>query len=478
VTILDAMESPDLFGPFFQGTHWRAWKAFLGAVFGLPLGPNLRAIYEKHTERSELPTALPKEAYMEVGRRGGKSRIAAFMATYVAAFRDYHPYLAPGELALIPVLASDMDQAGAIFGYVNGFVENIPALRPLIAGKPTGQRVVFHTGVEIKVRAATFRGLRGRPIPLALGDEIAFWRNEESRNPDHEILRAILPGMLTIPDSLFAGLSSPYARRGLLWDRHKAHYGKNNPRVLIWKASTLDMNPTADREEIALAYEDDPISAAAEYGGEFRRDLEAYVPQEVVDAAMEGQPPERLPMAGVTYHAFTDPSGGSADSFTLAIAHKLGDRGVLDRVLEERPPFSPEGVVAKFCEVLRAYGITIVHGDHYAGEWPREQFAKHGVTYRVADQSKSELYLAFLPALMSERVDLIASPRLTNQFCALDRRTSRAGRDSVDHPPGGHDDVANAVAGVLAPLVGGINTGSGALEFMTEALARGSRKAS
>ena len=89
----------------------------------------------------------------------------------------------------------------------------------LLAKKPTGQHVLLRTGVEIKVRAATFRGIRGRPIPLALCDEIAFWRSEDSANPDTEVLDAIRPAMATIPNSMLLLASSPYARRGAMWKR-------------------------------------------------------------------------------------------------------------------------------------------------------------------------------------------------------------------------------------------------------------------
>jgi hypothetical protein len=34
----------------------------------------------------------------------------------------------------------------------------------------------------------------------------------------------------------------------------------------------------------------------------------------------------------------------------------------------------------------------------------------------------------------------------------LERRTARSGKDSIDHAPNGHDDVANAVAGVASLL--------------------------
>jgi hypothetical protein len=46
-------------------------------------------------------------------------------------------------------------------------------------------------------------------------------------------------------------------------------------------------------------------------------------------------------------------------------------------------------------------------------------------------------------------VELLDLPRLTAQLVGLERRVSRGGRDSIDHLPGGHDDVVNAVAGAL-----------------------------
>jgi hypothetical protein len=81
------------------------------------------------------------------------------------------------------------------------------------------------------------------------------------------------------------------------------------------------------------------------------------------------------------YHAFVDPSGGSNDAMTLAIAHKEGNTVILDMVRERRPPFSPEAVVEEFAKELKNYRITTVIGDRYAGEWPRERFRLHGVNY-------------------------------------------------------------------------------------------------
>ena len=52
-----------------------------------------------------------------------------------------------------------------------------------------------------------------------------------------------------------------------------------------------------------------------------------------------------------------------------------------------------------------------------------------------------------LPHIDSTGVDLLDLPRLTTQLVSLERRTARGGKDSVDHGPGGHDDLCNAAAG-------------------------------
>ena len=151
-------------------------------------------------------------------------------------------------------------------------------------------------------------------------------------------------------------------------------------------------------------------------------------PREAVEACIALSVFERGPLPGVRYSAFVDPSGGSRDSFTLAVAHKQDEVTVIDCLREVRPPFSPEGVVAEFATVLRAYRIGKVTGDRYAGEFPREQFRKHGVSYEVSAQPKSDIYVNFLPLLNSGKVELLDHPRLISQLTGLERRTSRAGK--------------------------------------------------
>jgi hypothetical protein len=235
-----------------------------------------------------------------------------------------------------------------------------------------------------------------------------------------------------------------------LWKAYDKYFGKESERVLVWQADSLTMNPTLDQQAIQAAYEEDEAVALAEWGAQFRRDLEAFVSREAIEACTMCGRFELPAIERTPYVAFVDPSGGSADSMTLAVAHgEKGGRVVLDLVREKRPPFSPAAVVLEFIEVLREYRIRRVCGDRYAGEWPREQFRKYGIEYMCAEKVKSDLYRDVLPLLNSGRAELLDHSRLIQQLLSLERRTARGGKDSIDHAPRAHDDLANAAAGAL-----------------------------
>jgi hypothetical protein len=451
--ILDAMGDPNLFRPWFKDMKtWVAWRAFLAALFGLPMSASELVIFQQCTGRDAPPTSRVSEAWLVVGRRGGKSMILALIGAFLAAFIDWTPYLVPGETAVIPIIAADRRQARAIYRYLRAMFQKVPLLAALLEKDPSDDEVVLKSGITIEITTASFRTIRGVTVIAALLDEIAFWRTGDAANPDFEILAALRPAMATIPQPMLLAASSPYAKRGELWDAYRRFFGKPDP-ILVWKAPTLTMNPAVPRRVIDDAYERDDVSAAAEYGAEFRSDLESYVSREVIEAAVIPDRHELPRVATVVYSAFADPSGGSNDSFTLAIGHRQDGAAVLDAVREHRPPFSPDGVVQEFAGLLLSYGISSVRGDRYAGQWPVERFSTYGISYEPAELTKSDLYRDFLPLLMGRRVELLDNPRLVAQFAGLERRVSRAGKDSIDHQPGGHDDVSNAVAGVCTSLI-------------------------
>jgi len=449
IDILTAIADRNLFKPWFkEPATWRAWHSFLAALFGLNMTDDQLAIYREHTGRDDPPAAPFTEGWLICGRRAGKSAILAICAAYLGCFRDYRQYLAPGEVATIRIMAKDRDQARNIFRYLGALLSEIPLLKRMVV-KETAESYELSNRVVIEVGSASFRSTRGYSYAAILADELAIWHSDESSNPDIEILRALRPGMLTIPGSMLLCASSPYARRGSLWETYQRSYGKPDPRVLVWKAPTTAMNPTVPQAEIDAEMEKDPANAMAEYMAEFRTDIESFIGIEAVrDCITEGVR-ERLPLRHLRYYGFVDPSGGSNDSMTLGIAHKEGSTTILDVIREVRPPFSPEAVTEDFTKLLKAYRITTVYGDHFGGEWCKEPFRRYGVNYELAEYDKSELYQALLPLINSRGVDLLDNNRLVHELVGLERRTSRGGRDKIDHGRGGHDDVVNAAAGAI-----------------------------
>ena len=449
ISLLQAVNDPAIFAPHFSNNvSWGAWWTVAKAIFALRMNANDEALFTACSGRESPPTARAKETWLICGRRGGKSRFVSLLAVYLATFFDWTAHLAPGEKGHLVIIAADRRQCRVIMSYVRAFLIETPLLRMMVQ-REAAEEIELSNSIIVEVVTCSFKAVRGRTIIAALCDEAAFWSDEDGSNPASEVIAALRPAMATIPGSMLLVASSPYAKRGPLWDAFRKFYGTAG-NVLVWRASTRTMNPQVAQDIIDEAYERDELSAKSEYGAEFRSDLDSYITRETIDElTVPGR--HELPALGAEqYFAFVDPSGGSSDSMTLAVTHRApNNTGVLDAVREYRPPFSPEAVVKDCAALLKTYDVTTVEGDRYAGEWTRERFREHGISYEPADRSKSDFYRDLLPIMNSGRCELLDHKRLAAQLCALERRTARSGRDSIDHGPGGHDDVANAVAGAL-----------------------------
>ena len=453
MTMRAALEDPDIFGTNLPGDTWAAWRIILIASQGEELTEAEREVFQALTGREREPTRPCREIWGVVGRRGGKTRAFAVAAAYFARLIDYEGAFAPGQRGRVPVMAASKEQAREAFNYLVGIFQEVPAFAEMLDGEPTAETIRLKNRVDIQVLTASYRTARGFTPVAAVADEIAFWWMEGAANPDTEVLRALRPGLATFGGPLFV-LSSPYARKGELWKTYDKHYGeRGDPRILVVQAPTLTMHPSETlAEEVEAAYSDDPASARAEWGAEFRKDVEAFVTVEAVRACTDTNITERPAVPGTRYFAFMDVSGGGADAMALAIAHREDKTAVLDAVREMPALTSPSAVVEAFAELLRSYGIREVRGDRYGKAWVQERFRDEQIGYVESEQSKSEIYGAWLPILNSGRCRLLSLPKLETQLISLERRTTRGtGRDVIDHPQkkGAHDDLANAVCGAL-----------------------------
>src|SRR5262249_4276247 len=161
------------------------------------------------------------------------------------------------------------------------------------------------------------------------------------------------PGTATIPNSMVIGISTPYAKRGLLWKKFSDHYGKDSDDVLVIRGATEVFNPTIDRSVIESDMAEDEVAARAEWMAEFRGDISRFGDPEKVAAAVDCGVVVRPRSSSVrTYFAFCDMSGGQSDSSVLAIAHREGNTAILDLVDEVRAPHNPSKAVAQFAELM------------------------------------------------------------------------------------------------------------------------------
>jgi hypothetical protein len=165
--------------------------------------------------------------WLVVGRRAGKSFGMALVACYLACFKDWRRYLSPGERAIVLLVAADREQAKILHRYCQGILS--PPLLESHVLNVTASEIELRGGVTIEVVTRSYRTVRGRSVCVAVLDELAFWRDDDSANPDSEVLNAVRASMATFgSDAMVIAGSSPYARRGVLWDAFRRWFGKDD----------------------------------------------------------------------------------------------------------------------------------------------------------------------------------------------------------------------------------------------------------
>jgi hypothetical protein len=396
----DAPPLVDLMPAFgLAGESWAPWRVVAKCLDGQgdTLSRDEQALYEACTGRTRVPTDRPAEFVGIMGRRSGKSRFAGAVATRAAGLQRYP--LAPGEKAVVGLAAADREQARVLLEYATAPFEagdNGRAAGPQLADlvrRRTRWGLDLATGTSLEVRTASFGRIRGRTYAAVIADEVAFWASDDGANPATEVLTAVRPGLVTLDGPLVV-ITTPYGKTGPPFEAFSRYFAKDDAPVLVWRSASRVMNPTIPERVVLDALERDEASARAEWLGEFRDDLSSFIDRATIEACVVPGRRALPPRAGVLYAGFVDPAGGS-------------------------------------------------------GVWPTEGFRAHGVTYAAAPVPKRDAYRDTLPHLNAGNVELLDHPRLVAQFAGLERRTARSGKDSIDHPPHAHDDLANAVAGLV-----------------------------
>ncbi len=439
------LTDPQLLGQHFQSETWWSWLALLKAARGEALSTAELSIYQQLTGRDKAPSSPVNEFYAAAGRGSGKSRVNSALAVYLATSFEWPAVLSRGEQGVVMLLASDRTQARILMNYIAAFFEGSSLLSSLVVHRTSG-RIELRNQVDIEVHTSSYKSVRGRSLIACLCDELAFWRSDESVNPDTEVIRAVRPGLARVPGSMLMCFSSPYRRSGALWRAYQKYYAKDSDRVLFIKATTRDLNLTIEQRTIDEALVEDPEAARSEWLAEFRSDISSFLSDDELQCARRED--EGLQFQQYkSYRAAVDMSGGRKDRFALAVGHQEPDRTIqIDNVWSWRARLSVESVVSEMVEILNSYQLVSVVGDKYGAELTRSIFQAKNIRYRWNQHNTSDTYLEVRVLFSTNRIRIPKNGRLLDELRSLERRPGASGRDKVDHGPGQHDDLAAAMA--------------------------------
>jgi hypothetical protein len=335
----------------------------------------------------------------------------------------------------------------ALLRYAREPFEEVDAFRSEVT-RSTAADLELRNGVALSAYPCRPEGVRGvRACFIAL-DELAFYTATDGRPTDQEMLR-VARGRVATTAGKVVVLSSPYWQAGALWVLYRKHYGVEDSDTLVWQADAPSMNPSLAGGYLERMRLEDPEAAQSEIEGLFRAGLSTLFDPEALGAVTATGVREREPVAGASYFAHFDPSGGRRDAAALAIARREGGRASLDLLRAWPAPHAPAQVIAEAAAELARYGLSRVQVDRFGGEYPAEAFRSHGITATTAPGSTADNYMALLPQVNSGSVELLDLPELQGELRGLERRRGTAGRDRVDHRRGRHDDRAAAACGAL-----------------------------
>ena len=408
-----------------DASSWSTWLVTLRAAAGLPLNEQQQQTFAAVAGNRGPPSHRVREVWCVVGRGGGKSRMAAACAVHTALLQQHQ--LAAGETGHVLVLSPTISQAKIVFGYCLGFIEQSPVLSQEIVST-TQSEIRLRSGVVIGTHPNSYRSVRGRTLLAVIADEISFWRDETSALPDVEAYRAILPSLIRTGGQLI-GISTPYRKFGLLFQKHKDHFGIASDDVLVVQGSSTQFNPMLSEGDIARAMRDDPEAGVSEWQGEFRADIGAFLDDRDIDGCVDHDRPIELPpRPSIKYHAFCDPSGGRHDAFAIAIGHREGELTIIDALRGHHPPFDTKLVVNECAALCKEYGVREVVGDNYAAAWVETEFKAAGIRYLRSELPKGRLYVENLPAFTRRVVSLPDHPKLLRELRLLSGASTSAAR--------------------------------------------------
>jgi phage terminase large subunit-like protein len=217
-TMRQAVTDPKLLGNVMPGDTYLPHRVLAIASQGEPLiNDEERACFKFFTGRDREPLSRVKEFCTIAGRGAGKTVLNGTLATYMSSCVDYSGLLRKGEPGVYLCLAQTQQVAKQLLNFVESNLLDSELLAQRFVRR-TAEMVELTNNIQVQVRPASGKKLRGPRFIGITADELAHWQVEEYyQDPDVEILNAAKGGLATVEQcdwGIVTMASSPSIRRG------------------------------------------------------------------------------------------------------------------------------------------------------------------------------------------------------------------------------------------------------------------------
>ncbi len=248
--------------------------------------------------------------------------------------------------------------------------------------------------------------------------------------------------MVQFPNRKLILLGSPWVKAGVLWDRWQ-NRGDGSDRLVVHCPTPL-MNQLIPAEELAREEQADPQNYRREFLAEWLEDVDAFLPDSDIAAAIRSGVRETAPAQALmgSYFAAIDASGLSGkDKFTLAIGHKAvkgsAGMGVAFDALRGWSRHAVSQVCDEAAVLLKSYGLRSVIADQFGFSFLRELLSQRKVEVRqfaFSARTKPEIFFDLKLGLSQGRLQLLDHPESLRELGMLESKRTCGGNYSISAP--------------------------------------------
>jgi hypothetical protein len=278
-----------------------------------------------------------RHAIWAMGRRSGKTFMAAVAATYMCFVQDEYfiRKVRKGEKWYIITVANDLGQSKIALDNIRQLILNSPFEKELT--RETSLELEISNGCIFQAIPASARASRGKAVVGIVQDELAFSIEGDANRGAEAMYTALSPSIAQFGKyGKIIELSSPYLTSGLFFEHFRQAQSGEFPTMQALQVPTWEINPLLvwNCDFLENARKKDEENFWVEFGAQFRKNNSVLLAPEIVDAAVNKDRTTTIVQRELrgTYVLALDPARGGQgrDSYVACIVHYEGERLIVD----------------------------------------------------------------------------------------------------------------------------------------------------